>query len=125
MNCRVLISLSLCLLTAGCAHAPLAAVWPHPDCTSWREVASEHFRIRTDLSSEDAAKTVQSLEKYRSGVLALLGKGFDPPGKADVIVFSSVSGLEELAPEGVRGFVFKTVLHRGHRGGGGLWYGAV
>ena len=65
----------------------------------WRELASEHFVVRTDLALPDAEELVGQLELLRAAVLAgLFMESKDPPGQVEVIAFESRDEYRAFAP---------------------------
>jgi Tfp pilus assembly protein PilF len=72
---------------AGCATVP---IWPEKGGPIWREAASAHFRLRSDLDEDDARETIRRLEEIRASMLAMVWPGApDPPIRTEVIVLRS------------------------------------
>jgi hypothetical protein len=89
-------SIVLACLTAG---AGCATTLPCParGGPPWRELTSDHFRLRTDLDPADAEQTVRALEESRAVMLAVVWPGSpQPPNRTDVIVLRSTLDLWEF-----------------------------
>jgi hypothetical protein len=66
---------------------------------AWREVASEHFLLRTDLDSGDALKTAAQLEELRALLeQAMFGRAVATASRLEVVAFSRREEFEEFAP---------------------------
>ena len=93
------VSLSVALLVAGsgtAASAP-AKTLPSTDTPhSWRELTSDHFVLKTDLSSKAARKLIAQMEFSRAGLVAALLDGRDEHTRLlDVVAFAT---QREYAP---------------------------
>src|SRR5499433_3937085 len=82
---RAALLLAVC---AGCAHGPRA-----PAVTGWRELRSAHFRLRTNLSVEDARTTPRRLETLRAALAASWPDPLETPGTTDAIVLHDPAEL--------------------------------
>ena len=72
----------------GCASLPPCPAKGGP---AWRELTSDHFVLRTDLSPRDALETVRTLEDTRAAMLAGMWAGAaGPPGKSTAIALASL-----------------------------------
>lgn len=60
----------------------------------WREITTEHFVLKTDLSPGEAKETARALERFRSALTSYLGLKTDPPGRLTTIVFADPAALE-------------------------------
>lgn len=81
----------------GCATARPC---PHRGGPPWRELQSEHFVVRTDLSAERARSTVERLELYRKILLVTASEDLDPAQKIEVFLPESAGNLKELIEGG-------------------------
>jgi len=63
----------------------------------WRELTSEHFVVRTELSKADGETLIQTLEESRAAMLTMVwGGGPGPAARTSVIALGSereMSGL--------------------------------
>jgi hypothetical protein len=76
----------------GCASLPPCPAKGGP---AWRELTSDHFVLRTDLSPREALETIRTLEDTRAAMLAGMWAGLvEPPGKSTAIALAS---LEETS----------------------------
>ncbi|RKH22729.1 DUF1570 domain-containing protein [Corallococcus sp. AB030] len=100
-----LLGLALTLFS-GCTAS--RALCPAEGGRPWREVRSTHFRVRTNLEEQAAAKSAVELEEFRRALLLAWGAGFDPPGTVDVIVLSNPRDLEEFTDARYAGFAGQT-----------------
>ncbi|RKG54537.1 DUF1570 domain-containing protein [Corallococcus sp. AB011P] len=100
-----LLGLALTLFS-GCTAS--RALCPAEGGRPWREVRSSHFRVRTNLEEQAAAKSALELEEFRRALLLAWGAGFDPPGTVDVIVLSNPRDLEEFTDARYAGFAGQT-----------------
>src|SRR3954467_1339688 len=89
----------LALLALACAHRP-GAIEP----TAWRELQSEHFRVRTDLGPTEARPTVRALEEVRAALVAL-GWGRNQGGLIAVLDLGERGEMSEYAAGGGEGCV--------------------
>ncbi|QAT85899.1 hypothetical protein EJ065_4346 [Corallococcus coralloides] len=106
MNLRLgLLGLALTLFS-GCTAS--RALCPAEGGRPWREVRSSHFRVRTNLEEQAAARSAVELEEFRRALLLAWGTGFDPPGTVDVIVLSNPRDLEEFTDARYAGFAGQT-----------------
>ena len=72
----------------GCASLPPCPAKGGP---AWRELTSDHFVLRTDLSPREALETVRTLEDTRAAMLAGMWAGAaGPPGKSTAIALASL-----------------------------------
>jgi hypothetical protein len=79
-------------LTVGCAHGQRS-----PSTDGWRELRSAHFRLRTDLSLDDARTTLRRLEVLRAAVRASWSEDRDFPGITDAIVLHDRAELQTFS----------------------------
>lgn len=80
------------VMAMGCASLPPC---PHRGGSPWREYATAHFDVRTDLDPDDAEKVVRNLEETRATMLAIAWHGGEEPrDRTQVIVLASHSALE-------------------------------
>jgi hypothetical protein len=79
--------LSLLALT-GCAHGN----------APWRELTSQHFVVRSNLSADEARDSSVQLERARAAILPVLPEGLTER-PLEVVVFQSTGQLEDLAGE--------------------------
>lgn len=100
--------LALALLASGCATPGLAFRCPARGGPEWRELASDHFVVRTDLPRREAAALLARLERVRAAVSAALFAGAPAvPGRVEVIAFRSVEAYRRFAPEGATGYYLR------------------
>jgi tetratricopeptide (TPR) repeat protein len=93
------------LALGGCATAQHLAT-PDEGGADWREMTSEHFIVKTDMPSEEAARVTQLLERTRAALVMGLWPGAaSPPGRMEVVLFRSDAELLEFAPPKLGGFV--------------------
>lgn len=86
------------LLLAGCAHIR------SNDPSSWRELQSEHFLLRTDLPQEEARAAVLDLEMIRSALLAAgWHRSHLSSARILVVALRSDRELREFLPERIDG----------------------
>ncbi len=96
-------------LLAGCAHGR-GFVCPASGGPPWREVASAHFLLRTDLGSSEARELVGQLEVLRAAVAAaLLGDHPGPPGRVEVVAFATAREYRDFAPGASRAYYLRYV----------------
>ncbi|HYG68058.1 MAG TPA: tetratricopeptide repeat protein [Anaeromyxobacteraceae bacterium] len=95
------------VLLAGCGSVrPFRC--PDRGGAPWRELANEHFVLRTDLDSHDARVLLDRLERMRAAVLAALFDGApESPGRVEVVAFRSERDFEEFAPKGVTAYYLR------------------
>ncbi|MFO0595565.1 MAG: DUF1570 domain-containing protein [Myxococcaceae bacterium] len=79
----VLSSWLLLLATSGCAHGP----------SSWLELRSPHFLLRTDLDEADARASLLKLELARATVLPTLQASELTSSPLEAVVFANPSDL--------------------------------
>ena len=96
-------------LVAGCAsHFPPC---PSSGGPAWRELASDHFQLTTDLDRDAAVETLANLEELRATLaLSLAAESDIPNGRLPVI--SLDRGWNEVAAEDIEGFFVSSVLWR-------------
>ena len=78
----------LLAVCVGCAHGPRA-----PAITGWHELRSAHFRLRTNLTVEDARTTIRRLETLRAALGASWPDPLETPGTTDAIVLHDPAEL--------------------------------
>src|SRR4051812_25992015 len=95
---RILLAALVC---AGCSHRQRL-----PDGSiAFLEVRSQHFRLRTDLSREAAARALTELERVRNAFLvSLFPPGLDEATPLDVVALAEVEDMQEFAPPRTLGF---------------------
>lgn len=93
MRCAT--ALSACAL-AACAGLPPV---PSKGGPAWRELESEHFVLRTDLSSDRAHETIRQMEHLLAGLLRV---GWEVrgslPAKLTVVMFADRSHRKVFSP---------------------------
>jgi tetratricopeptide (TPR) repeat protein len=102
-------ALALSLLAlAGCATGA-AFLCPARGGPAWRDVASLHFVVRTDLDVGDATRLVARMERLRTAVLSAL---FDEAPQArsgvEVVAFRSEAEYRSFAPPGVDAYYLRS-----------------
>ncbi len=102
----VLLAVALAL-AGGCAPWTRAFRCPARGGPAWRELASDHFVLRTDMSGADAATLLGRLERMRAAVSAALPEAPPTPGRIEVIAFRSSAEYEEFAPDGASGYYLR------------------
>ncbi len=101
-------AVALAVQLAGCATAGGPFRCPVAGGPSWRELASVHFVLRTDLDHERAVELARQLEIMRAAVRqALFGAAADPPGLVEVIAFRSTEEYEPFAPDGAQAYYLR------------------
>jgi tetratricopeptide (TPR) repeat protein len=106
---------SLTMLTLGAALVAVAGCattrpfrCPSNGGTPWRELASDHFVIRTDLDADDALALLHRLERMRAAVLAALFEGApETPGRVEIVAFRSDREFKDFAPPGVSAYYLR------------------
>jgi hypothetical protein len=88
------VSLILGLLLASSGTAPPAPAKNAPSGSapprSWRELTSDHFVLKTDLSSKDARKLIAQMEFSRAGLVHVLLDGRDERrARLEVVAFAT------------------------------------
>jgi len=91
MALRALAAVSVVLLCSGCFG-------------TWRQVKSEHFRVKTDLSSRDAIYTTKEYEKLYRGLQTIFGPAAAPRTVIDVVLFADPNEFSRHTREGFSGF---------------------
>jgi tetratricopeptide (TPR) repeat protein len=93
---------------AGCATAGGPFRCPNAGGPPWRELASDHFALRTDLDRGGAVDLLEQLELLRAAVKeALFGGAADPPDRVEVVAFRTAEEYEPFAPEGAQAYYLK------------------
>src|SRR5574338_512253 len=96
------------LLASACAAPGHAFRCPARGGQAWRELASDHFVLRTDLPRDEAGRLVGRLERMRAAVEAALFDGApDVPGRVEVIAFRTADEYRPFAPEGSAGYYLR------------------
>jgi len=96
-----------CLLLCACARTF------HPERQEWFELRSDHFVVRSDLSKDDAARTVIELEEVRATFTRFLSSSApQPAGKMQVVQMADMDELEEFVGRGIAGFAARDVFGR-------------
>ncbi len=89
--------LAVALTVVACAHGPRPI-----EPSAWRELKSEHFRLRTDLPAEDARQTMVALENVRAALLSVWHRDSGAP--IAVVQLADRAEMAEYALPGVEGF---------------------
>jgi len=93
---------------SGCAGVPRTFRCSAAGGPPWREMATEHYLLRTDLSAPEGAELVGRLERLRSAVAAgLPGGAPGPPGRVDVIAFRTLEEYEPFSPDNALGYYIR------------------
>ncbi|WP_242354992.1 MULTISPECIES: hypothetical protein [unclassified Anaeromyxobacter] len=74
----------------------------------WRELASDHFVLRTDLDAGRAALLVERFERMRAAVAAALPVARPAPGRVEVIAFRNAAEYAAFAPDGAEGYYLRS-----------------
>ncbi|HET9552518.1 MAG TPA: DUF1570 domain-containing protein [Anaeromyxobacteraceae bacterium] len=102
-------ALALSLSLAGCATAGGPFVCPAHGGPPWRDVASPHFLLRTDLGDDAAAALLARLERLRAAVLsALFDDAPAAEGGVEVVAFRSDAEYRPFAPPGVAAYYLRS-----------------
>jgi len=89
----------------GCATAPRTFRCPTAGGPPWREMASEHYVLRTDLPDAEAGELLGKIERLRSAVAVGLPGGATPPeGRVDVVAFRTLEEYQPFSPDGALGY---------------------
>jgi len=98
------------LLAAGCVTAGRPFQCPASGGPPWRDLASEHFVVRTDLTRADAVALAGRLEQLRAAVASTLFEGApEAPGRVEVVAFRDGAEYREFAPAGVDAYYLRYV----------------
>jgi hypothetical protein len=82
----LLAAVAVAISAGGCA-VPFRC--PAEGGPAWRELASEHFTVATDLDEEDASLALRDLEEYRAALMATAWPGGgDPEGHVRVVILA-------------------------------------
>lgn len=101
-------SIAIAVAAAGGCVTARPFRCPSNGGTPWRELASDHFVVRTDLDAEDALALLHRLERMRAAVLAALFEGApETPGRVEVVAFRSDREFEDFAPPGVSAYYLR------------------
>lgn len=101
MKTRVAL-VALLAVGSGCATLPTC---PAKGGTTWLELETPHFTLRTNLSAADADALMRTLEETRAALLAAVWPNApDPPGRTRVVAADSVKESLAYFPEHVVGF---------------------
>ncbi|WP_242344978.1 tetratricopeptide repeat protein [Anaeromyxobacter terrae] len=98
---------SLALLGA-CVGGARPFRCPEHGGAEWRELASDHFVLRTDLDAARAATLVGRFERMRAAVAAALPAARPAPGRVEVIAFRSAAEYAPFAPDGAEGYYLRS-----------------
>ncbi len=99
---------ALTLQLAACATPGRPFLCPAAGGPPWRELASEHFVLRTDLDHDGAVDLLGQFELLRAAVKeALFGRAPDPPGRVEVIAFRTVEEYRPFAPPGAQAYYLR------------------
>jgi hypothetical protein len=97
------------LLAAGCAGPREAFRCPARGGPPWRELASDHFVLRTDLPAREAGSLVGRLERIHAALAATLFADAPPaPGRIEVIAFRSADEYARFAPDAAEGYYLRS-----------------
>jgi tetratricopeptide (TPR) repeat protein len=108
MRARAL-ALAASIAAASCAHGgPKGFVCPAHGGPGWRELATPHFLLRTDLSAEKARALARDLETTYEVVYRGLGRAPAPEARVRVrvVAFRSAREYDEFAPPKVDAYYF-------------------
>jgi tetratricopeptide (TPR) repeat protein len=98
----------LAALATGCA-ADRAFRCPASGGAAWREIATDHFVLRTDLDRGEAAALLGRLERQRAAILSALFEGATPaPGRVEVVAFRTGEEYRDVAPAGVDAYYLRS-----------------
>jgi tetratricopeptide (TPR) repeat protein len=101
------LALPACLLLCACARVF------NPERREWFELRSDHFVVRTDLSEEDAARTVIELEEVRATFTRFISSSApQPAGRMQVVQLADGGDLEEFVRRGIAGLASRDVFAR-------------
>ncbi len=93
---------------AACATPGRPFLCPAAGGPPWRELASEHFVLRTDLDRDGAVDLLGQFELLRAAVKeALFGRAPDPPGRVEAIAFRSAEEYRPFAPPGAQAYYLR------------------
>ena len=96
------------LALAGCAGIPPTFRCPAHGGPPWREMATEHYLLRTDLPGPEAAELVGRIERLRAAVAAgLPGGAPGPPGRVDVVAFRTLEEYQPFSPDNALGYYIR------------------
>lgn len=96
------------VLPSGCAG--MRAECRAHGGTDWRELRTEHFRVRTQLGPAASRQAAEDLELYRAALLGTFGGGGPSGGEpVEVVLLSDGGAFRELVPPPSGGFT--TQLH--------------
>lgn len=105
---QVGLALAALLALGGCATAGRPFRCPAHGGPPWRELASEHFVVRTDLDRSAGVALLHRLERLRAAVLAALFEGApETPGRVEVVAFRSAREYRDFAPDGVTAYYLR------------------
>jgi tetratricopeptide (TPR) repeat protein len=102
----VLVVLALAL--GACAARTRVFRCPAHGGPAWRELASDHFVVRTDLPAREAASLVGRFERMRAAVAAALPGATPAPGRVEVIAFRTREEYAPFAPDGAEGYYLRS-----------------
>jgi len=99
----------LALAGAGGCATPRSFRCPEAGGPTWRELATENFVLRTDLSRDEASTMLLRMERQRAAILSALFDGaVPPPGRVEVVAFRTKEEYRELAPPGVDAYYLRS-----------------
>ncbi|WNG54482.1 DUF1570 domain-containing protein [Archangium gephyra] len=100
--------LAILTLSTGCL-GPRLARCPADGGSPWRSLESEHFTLKTDLSSQEAHEAVVYLERLRAALLAAAWpEAHDRPmEKVTVYVLGRSQDFENLFPSRLQGLFIR------------------
>jgi hypothetical protein len=106
---RADVTVALVLLAlAGCATSA-AFLCPARGGPPWRDIASDHFVLRTDLDLEDASRLLTRLERLRTAVTsALFDQTPTSPTSVEVVAFRTNRAYRDFAPPGVDAYYLRS-----------------
>jgi len=100
----------LALATGSCVTTrPAGFACPAHGGPTWRDVASDHFVLRTDLSPAGAQRLLLQLEQVRAAVVTALFEA--PPeggSNVEVVAFASPAEFRAFAPPGVDAYYLRS-----------------
>lgn len=92
----------------ACATSSRAFRCPTHGGPAWRELASDHFVLRTDLAPREAAALVGRFERMRAAVAAALPGASPAEGRVEVIAFRTKEEYAPFAPGGAEGYYLRS-----------------
>jgi len=102
-------ALAVALLALLACAASAAFLCPARGGPAWRDLASDHFVIRTDLDVEEASRLLSRLERLRTAVLsALFDQAPSSRSGVEVVAFRTEAEYRAFAPPGVDAYYLRS-----------------